>query len=408
MLVVENIVAYQLMAIRRRTELDTDAAAPGTLPALFRRIQLAPLTPELDAALARFYRTCASERLLIENYNRPLPDDLVRALHAFLGSVNHQTPDSSVVLTKLYENLVPLWRLSQKRNRDLWSALLVAITAWERTAHATVYKGPLFYHWGESHIRYGDPDKGFILLHRAQEEDRRVAPQTIETPAHWFLSLDDGHACDLQVLTSDMATFVQTRLAAYQHDRSGGLSYKELRASFLDANDPALADLQLFFAYTTFKLIKLRVLYKLGDVADDQMAPLVYTTVLSNLLLVVDRMFKLALYGGTARMNTSFLDHLITLKDFPSHHQAERYRHAIGNARLYDENFEHVLGSLLDGTYRTNDGAALDPLERDVMVAYRLRNYSAHSVKSQRYLWQRFPEVTQAVYNALFLAIQKR
>jgi hypothetical protein len=270
-----------------------------------------------------------------------------------------------------------------------------------------IHKGPLFYHWGESHIRYGDSDKGFILMHRAQEEDRRRMGGSPDTPAHWFLSLDDRTASDLQPLTGDMVAFMRTRLQSYQSTRRGALSYGELRVKFLDAVDAELTDLQLFFAYTTFKLIKLRVLHQHGDVADGQMAPLVFTTVLSNFLLVVDRMFKLGLYGRRAKMNVSFLDHLVVLKGL-SYHAGERYRHAIGNSRLYDGNFEAILASLIDGTYRDTHGIAPEPLERDVLVAYRLRNYSAHSVKSQKYLWDRFTDITQSLFNALFLGIEKR
>lgn len=377
-------------------------------PAIMKRVRLWSLSPELDAAFSHLYRTCGSERLLIEDFNRPLPDDLAVATNAVLDSLkNVPVERASLSAERLFDNFVPLWRLSQKRNRNLWSAVLTAITAWERNTGKSVYKGPLFYHWGESHIRYGDSDKGFILMHRAQEEDRKRRGANPDTPAHWFLSLDDGKASDLQPLTADMVTFVRTRLQAYYNDRKGELSYEELRLKFLDAVDDQLTDLQLFFAYTTFKLIKLRVLHKLGDIADGQMAPLVFTTVLSNFLLVVDRMFKISLYGNRAKMNVSFLDHLVTLKGL-SYHAGERYRHAIGNSRLYDDNFEVMLGSLLDGTYRDTHGLAPEPLERDVLVAYRLRNYSAHSVKSQKYLWDRFPEVTQALFNALFLGIEKR
>lgn len=377
-------------------------------PAFLKRVRLWSLTRELDAAFVHFYRTCGSERLLIENFDRPLPDDLVTAFHALLDALQRDVPESAFAKTeRFFENFVPLWRLSQKRNRNLWSAVLSAVTAWEGRRGAVVYKAPLFYHWGESHIRYGDSDRGFILLHRAQEEDqRRLGRRTVDTPAHWFLTLDDGNASDLQPLTFDMVTYVRTRLEVYQDTRRGLLSYEEFRAKFLDADNPALADLQLFFAYTAFKLIKLRVLNKMRDVADDQMAPLIFTTVLSSMLLVVDRLCKMGFYGHEPKMNASFLNHLIALKKL-SWKQGERYRNAIQNSRLYDDNFKEVLDALLNGTYKDHEGRSPDPTERDMLLAYRLRNYSAHSVKSQYELWQRFPDVSQSVFNALFLGVER-
>lgn len=380
----------------------------ATKVSLSNRVRLRSFSSELDAAFARLYDICKRERLLVENFNRPLPDDMVDALDAFFDMLHRGDSDTAPVkLEHLIENFVPLWLWSQKRNRNLWSAVLSVFTEWERRNKSLLYKGPLFYHWGESHIRYGDSDRGFILLHRAQEEDqRRLGRRTIDTPAHWFLTLDDRHVSDLQPLTYDMVTYVKTRLVTYQDTRKGLLSYEEFRAKFLDADDPALDDIRLFFSYTTFKLIKLRLLHKLRDIADDQMAPLIFTTVISNLLLVVDRLFKMGLYGREPKMNASFLNHLIALKKL-NWKQGDRYRNAINNSRLYDDNFTGLLDELLNGTYRDRDGRTPDPTERDVLLAYRLRNYSAHSVKSQFVLWQRFPDVVQEIFNALFLGVER-
>lgn len=369
-------------------------------------IQLPFLTDALKSSVEAFYRQCESEHGLFENYDRDFPDALRQASCSFFETAT----DASVgpeAMERYFEQFAPLWRATDKRNRNLWSTVLKMITSWERSRKASLYKGPLFYHWGESHIRYGDSDKGFVLLHRAQEEDRqRYKTAVPESAAHWFLSLDEGHASDLRQVTVDMVSFVRRRLDRYRNERGGTLSYAELRAKFLDANDPALADLQLFFAYTVHKLIRFRLIYKLRDIADDQMAPLIYTMALSNLLLVVDRIFKLGLYDHKTHLNVSFLHHLTALKGL-TWKQGERYRNAINNSRLYDENFHEVLAALLDSTYRDNEGNEPELLERDVIVAYRLRNYSAHSVKSQAYLWERFPDVTQAVFNAFLLGIER-
>lgn len=380
--------------------------AERVAPFVHGQVELWDLGAELRKAFQKFYQHCGANHELTENYTEPLPDDLISASAVYFDDLAGQD-DAAERMIRYVENFLPLWNTTKKRNRNLWSAVLRTVNQWERESSKQLYKGTLFYFWGESHIRYGESDKGFILLHRAMEEDRTRAKGGMpSTPAHAFLTLDDSNQSDLQPIVTAMVAYVQKRLEVYRSTRSGNLSFAELRAKFIDQGREGHADAPLFFSYTVFKLIKLRLIHKLQDIADEQMAPLIFTTTLANLLLVVDHTFKLGLYQTPGRMNVSFLDHLIALKQL-SRRAGEQYRRVINNSRLYDENFERVLASLLDGSYRDNAGAALEPLETDVVVAYRLRNYSAHSVTSQRALWQRFPEVVQAVFNSFFVAVER-
>ncbi len=365
------------------------------------------LTPDLDRAFRNFYQTCEADPTLIETYRGPLPVDLQRASDTYFDGL--PTTDGLLAeqgLDRYLENFLPLWQASGKRNRALWSATLRTIVSWEQRSGRTFPKTTLFYHWAESHLIHGDVDRGFILMSRSNEEEQRVSGTAARrSPAAAFLRLDDQEPTDLRGLSYDMVQFVRRRLDLYATQRHGQLTYVELRTKFLDVEGTRFADVRLFFAHAVFKLMKLRLIHQLNDIADHHLAPMIFTSAIASFLLVVDRAFKEALYPR-GRMTASFLDHLEALKGLGPH-EAYRYRNRIGNSRLFDENFNNVLGVLLDGRYRDERGESLEPLERDVVLAYRLRNYSAHSVKSQRVLWERFPEVLQPLFNSFFLAVEK-
>lgn len=367
----------------------------------FPNLELWDLGPEMLEAFRHFYAAVEADSRLIEHARSELPEELRRATFAFLDQAGQSA------LARYLGNFLPLWRASGKQNRELWSAVLRTLVAWEARSGLQLPKGALYYYWGESHLLHGDPDRGFILISRSLEEDRQVdSGVAAESPAAAFLRLDDQRPADLQGVSYDMVQFVRRRLDLYVANRHGQLTYAELRAKFLDLDDRRLSDVRWFFAYTVFKLMKLRLIHRLNDITDAHLAPMIFASVLANFLLVIDRLFKEALYPGGERRTASFLDHLERIRDLrpPA---AARYRRRISNSRLYDERFGLTLRSLLDGTYRDQAGQALEPLERDLVLAYRLRNYSAHTVQSQRELWERFPDVLQALFNSACLAVER-
>jgi hypothetical protein len=68
-------------------------------------------------------------------------------------------------------------------------------------------------------------------------------------------------------------------------------------------------------------------------------------------------------------------------------------------------NFDATLTEILNGSFRLPGGIALSRFERDVAVAYAIRNRGAHDVSSSSTIWQCFTEIQKALFNVLFGAV---
>jgi hypothetical protein len=72
----------------------------------------------------------------------------------------------------------------------------------------------------------------------------------------------------------------------------------------------------------------------------------------------------------------------------------------------FQKDIASTLKDILEGKFRFQDGSDLSGLERDLAIAYGLRNYGAHNVTSIPIVWQRFIEIRQSLFNVLFFAVE--
>lgn len=73
--------------------------------------------------------------------------------------------------------------------------------------------------------------------------------------------------------------------------------------------------------------------------------------------------------------------------------------------RLFENDFDATLQAALGVTLALSDGTILDPVQSDVALCYGLRNHSAHNTGTASTIWNRFPEVQQAVFRTLFTTL---
>lgn len=378
------------------------------------------LDDELWRAFKAFYELCFRYPELLGAYNRSLPERLRFASFSYFNQIQAASdPEAAIRMADCYfENFKPVWDASQQRNAALWESVYRIVKQWEEGSGFRLHKGSLLYCWATSHVLSGDVPLGFILLNRAVDEDRwhivhpipdRYAGFDQSTPALDFISFRSRSADHLYPFLRTMKEFVEERLRVYREVAGHDLRSADVASLFFATTDRELEDLKLFFAYTIVRLMELEKVHGMFDVADERMAPMILYDTLSDMIVIVEEILRIALLLTQERSTQlTFINYLQELAvTYAWTADTKHYHATVNNAHLTRKNFQEVIAALLGGSYRTKEGRALQELERDLVLAYQLRNFSAHTVRSQKVLWDRFPEILQAIMNCFFLGIEQ-
>lgn len=185
----------------------------------------------------------------------------------------------------------------------LWSEIFSFVKEWEENNKPNLlHKGTPYYFSAVSSILQNDFDAALMSMHNALIEDKLNNPKWDEAPGYWFLTLNDQKSKQyLKPFVDDMIGFIRDRLDGngteqgkykknYQTTRNGKLTYDEFRGKFLD-NKNISEEVKYFFVYSILRIWHLRRLHK-SKVGDKLMAPLIFTTALFSLLLVLDDLLK--------------------------------------------------------------------------------------------------------------------
>ncbi len=360
--------------------------------------ELLDLSPDLDAAFADLYRALFRDE-------RP---DLALFEDVALAFFDRFSGDSSKH-DEFFNNFSALWRwfLREKRFDDaegLWRIALQPAHEWEQLhAGQAIHKGTPFYFWAVSALQRKDLAKAHVLMHQALQEDARTHQREFpETPAFWFATL--GYENKNQFFRAwvlEQAEAMRKHLAEYRRTRPGRLDLDVFRQRFL-ARVPSSQDLDVvsLFTYTLARLVALDTVpdYALSNSFAGQLE----LNILFDLCLVIENAIaKKNPSGGLFVCQAAFLSR--------SAGQSLNQQ-TLGNDINGDgfaQDFDRTLTSLLDGTFKLSSGRLLSPLERDLAIAYGIRNRGAHETSSVPTLWQGFSEIKQRLFNVLFLCIEK-
>ena len=381
------------------------------------------INDELWQSFENFYSFCITTDGLAENYNQPLPTDLISASLSFFEELKNSPenclPDIGTRADCYFQNFTPIWNLSNKKNKTLMLTVSDMVQNWEKEHNFLLHKGTLFYFWATTDIFNGNYDEGMIIMHKTLGEDRRKDgfSRSPNTPAYYFITIKEGENAYLKQITLTMAEFIKKRLEEY-NKRGGNLQYDQFKSKFLDSKDNVCEDLKFYFCFVILRLKQLRIIQKHRNIADDQMAPLIFTGVISDLLLIIDGIFKIALSTTytqpTYKKRIYFSDHLFETaksKGWTTKTKSLDYEQEKGSCTgitietELKNNFDKTIQELINSKILTKP---TPKLEADFWLSCGLRNYSAHTISSQKILWENFCEILQSVFNILFLGIEKK
>ncbi|MCL5094055.1 MAG: hypothetical protein M1355_02910 [Patescibacteria group bacterium] len=371
------------------------------------------LQDTLEAALEDFFLYLEKNPALINYYDQQLSDQLKIASYEYFREIKETSetasPNKGQMADLYFENFTPIWDLSDKRNKNLFFVLYKMVEKWEEENNFLLHKGTLFYFWAVTDIVHGDYAEGFIMMHKALEEDIKLANGVIpNSPAHKFISINSEPGAYLDRLTLNIKDFLERRLKKYQLSTEGKLTYDLLQKKILNSSSPEYLEIKFFFSYITLRWIRLRLIHK-ERVADKTMSPLILTGVIFDLLLISDALLKIAYQKDyLKKKNVYFSNHLLITAQKQGWTKEKDFSKYIKNYGVdinseIKNNFEGIIKSLLAGEFL---GKKITRLEADFLLSYCLRNYYAHTIKSQEILWKEFTSVLQSILDVIFFAVE--
>jgi hypothetical protein len=307
---------------------------------------------------------------------------------------------------------------------NFWIKILGFVKEWENTnKNKTLHKGTPYYFSAVASILQNDFDTAMMSMNNALKEDEKNAPNKwTNLPAYLFLTLNDQYPDQyLKSYVDWIIGFIRNRLNGkgseleiyknhYKAKRNGNLTYAQFRKKFLDSQNVS-EELKFFFVYSIIRLWHLHRLHK-NKLGDDLMAPLIFTNSLFTLILVIDNLLKTWNNPNLQRKKFSEHLHLISIQENWINPQC-RYMNYMNDLALNsrrDSNFNNWCKELIrfkGNEYITSNSCrVIGKLESDFVLACGLRNFSAHTIESQSFLWKNYIKILQSVLNCLFKTIE--
>jgi hypothetical protein len=301
-----------------------------------------------------------------------------------------------------FNNFISLWQrmLAVHNYADaerVWEQALQPALAWEQ-ANPTLrlHKGTPYYFWAMTAILRRDMDRGYLLSHKAFQEDVASAGQpNPDTPGYALVSLDpDKPDQAFRVWVVHQAQYLEQRLNGYNATHGRNLTLANVRQKFL-VNPPTI-DTLFLFTYTLARLIN--ITDSPDHTRTNAFAGQLEINVLFDLTLVIDAVTK------ASDHQRYFIDHAAYILARAGH--ALTAQPELGQVNgLFNNDFDGTLAAALDGTLTIPD-KALDRLQCDVALAYGIRNYGAHNTGTAPTIYNRFEDVQEAIFRVFFATME--
>ncbi len=132
--------------------------------------------------------------------------------------------------------------------------------SWEKQNRRNkVHKGTPYYFLGVTAILNNELENGFLAMHQAVEEDKRLSGRRLpEAPAFWFVTLDYTRQGQFfRAKVEQIANYLSERLVEYSNKIGGSFTLDQFRTKFLRRR--RLMEEVFLFVYSLFKLRKIIV-----------------------------------------------------------------------------------------------------------------------------------------------------
>jgi hypothetical protein len=285
---------------------------------------------------------------------------------------------------------------------SIWLEVCKEVWRWESSHGKKVHKGTPYYFLGGTYILCGNLDAGFLFVHNAIEEDKRLAQTTgnpngyKRAPAYMFASLIDDPNNFLYDLVREMKHEVENYIGSYVNTIRGTFDFQTFNTKFLENEE--LEEEKFMFVYNLETLIQQKKLSR-AELVNNEFSRLRNLDIIFNLCLLVDKVLQQRF--GKEYISQNIVE-LCRTEGWISQNDLENLRTQIDFNNQPDTIIPKLLP--LNLTYNSQ------PLPKELscmLVAWRLRNYGGHNLKGQSVLVNNYPDIIMVLMYALMIAINK-
>jgi hypothetical protein len=353
--------------------------------------KLPAIDPAVDAAFVKWYDA-------LFNNVKPDESEFDLAVTPFLTSATSFAQHDAY-----FNNFTPLWnfRLAARQHplaAAIWPWALRPALKVEQTTSRSLHKGTPYYFWGMTLLLGNSLQDGYLMLHRALEEDFRThGSRAPNTPGYALATLD--HTKPDQALrqwVQVQAAAVEGRLESYRRIHGRKLDLAGLRTKYLAV--PAYREPVQMYCYS---MARVRRLLELPEqVWEGSFPAQVAFDTLFDLCLVIDD----ALHNRNPSQ-WQFIDHAEMLASRASLGLSKAELRVINGS--FQTDFARTLADCLAGAFRLRSGIALSGLAASLAVAYGCRNRGAHNVAAVALTRSAYDQITQRLNDVFFLTIEE-
>lgn len=285
---------------------------------------------------------------------------------------------------------------------SIWLEVCKEVWRWESSHRKKVHKGTPYYFLGGTYILCGNMDAGFLFVHNAIEEDKRLAQTTGNpngykgAPAYMFGSLIDDPNNFLYELVREMKQEVENYIALYVNAIGGNFDFQTFNAKFLQ--NRRLEEEKFVFVYNLETLIQQKKLSR-SELVSNEFSRLRNLDIIFNLCLLVDKVLQQRF--GREYISQNIVE-LCRTEGWISQNDLEDLRRQID----FDNQPDIIIPKLLPLNLIYNSRALSKQLSC-MLVAWRLRNYGGHNLKGQSVLVNNYDDVVKVLMYALIIGISK-
>lgn len=358
---------------------------------------------------------------IITLVNMRIPDDKLREL---IGEVcdslftlfNEDVGTGHKAIDGFFQSFTPTSESLLSQGKPLeaayhWIRILDIVREWERQRNGTMHKGTPYFFLAASYIRGGIYDSAFRYLYDAIEEDKELdaikgCPDSYRgAPAYMLASLVDKPSNYMyDYVVKPARKRIELFLEEYRNASGSSMRISEFDVRFM--NEPKLEFQKFFFVYTLLQMIKLEREWNTEEEPND-FSKMRSRDILLDMCLVIDGVLRMKYPSAT----------LISQGVYELFKSKGWVNSMDKNPGNLNGNLDPIISgdtadppdvvvpTILDKTITYRKAAVTSEMSW-FLLAWHLRNYAAHDLTPQKVLVERYPEISQALMNALFFSVE--